>query len=175
MGTMWTTLAGLNWTTIAGVVGSVAPLITILIAVRALGSWKRTLRNQRIDECISAAYCLTGSPNRYEVVNGRGKLSTTAEAFDQLLTSFHDFDRAHTVVRRYRPDLDPLDVFHVGKIVLYLDYDDEGHASIEQRADGAVHNLSLVIDKLAPERPKETGALSRLARRLRSLRRRRRA
>jgi hypothetical protein len=57
---MWTTLAGLNWTTIAGVIGSIAPLITILIAVRALGSWKRTLRNQRIDECICAAYDLIG-------------------------------------------------------------------------------------------------------------------
>jgi hypothetical protein len=58
---MWTTLAGLNWTVIAGVIGSVTPLITVLIAYRALGSWKRTLQNQRVDECISAAYDLIGS------------------------------------------------------------------------------------------------------------------
>jgi hypothetical protein len=76
------------------------PLITILIAVRALGSWKRTLRNQRIDECISAAYDLVGSFERYKAVKSKHKISTTAEAFDQLLTSFRDFDRAYTVVGR---------------------------------------------------------------------------
>jgi hypothetical protein len=168
MGTMWTTLAGLNWTTIAGVVGSVAPLITILIAVRALGSWKRTLQNQRVDECISAASVLIGSLERFKKIKGRVRGSATQEAFDQLLASFHNFDCAYRITCRYRPDLDPNASHHVAKHLLFLDVDDDGSAPIEQRADGAANSLFLIIDVVSPwPRPKEPGALSRLVGRLR--------
>jgi hypothetical protein len=171
---MWTTLAGLNWTTIVGVIGSIAPLITILIAVRALGSWKRTLQNQRVDECISAAYDLIGSLERFKKIKDRGRGSATHEAFDQLLAGFYNFDCVYRITCRYRPDLDPNALFHVGKFVLFLDDDDE---SVSMRADGAIRTSFNIIDEVSPwPRPKEPGALSRLARRLRlALRRRRRA
>jgi hypothetical protein len=171
---MWTTLAGLNWTTIAGVIGSVAPLITILIAVRALGSWKRTQRNQRIDECISAAYDLIGSFERYREVKSRHKLSTTAEAFDQLLTSFRDFDRAYTVVRRYRSDLDPKDPYRIQKFLVGLEeYDDD---ESRQKVDELIQALYDIIHIFAPYREpgRKTGALSRLVDCLRFALRRRR-
>jgi hypothetical protein len=170
---MWTTLAGLNWTVIAGVIGSVAPLITILIAVRALGSWKRTLRNQRIDECISAAYDLIGSFERVKAVKGRARGGAIHETFDQLLASFHDFDRAYTVVRRYRSDLDPKDPYRIQKFLVGLDYNDE---SLTRHVDELIQALYGIIHKLAPYREprRKTGALSRLAGRLRFALRRRR-
>jgi hypothetical protein len=58
--------------------------------------------------------------------------------------------------------------------VLFLDDDDE---SVSMRADGAIRTSFNIIDEVSPwPRPKEPGALSRLARRLRlALRRRRRA
>jgi hypothetical protein len=172
---MWTTLAGLNWTVIAGVIGSVAPLITILIAVRALGSWRRTLRNQRIDECISAAYDLIGSLERFKKIKGRARGSATHEAFDQLLASFYNFDCVYRITCRYRPDLDPNALFHVGKFVLFLDVDDDESASIQRRADGAIRTSFNIIAEVSPwPRPKEPGALSRLAGRLRFALRRRR-
>jgi hypothetical protein len=142
--TIWTTLSDLNWTTIAGVVGSVAPLITILIAYRALGSWKRTLQNQRIDECISGAYDLIGSADRFITTKRRGRSSAIEETFDQLLASWHDFNRAYRLARRYRADLDPNATFEIQKLLSGLDYEPE----FQRLTDAMRRRLYDIIEKL---------------------------
>jgi hypothetical protein len=93
---MFEFLVSLDWSKIVGVVSSVTSLVTMSIALIALGSWKRTLRNQRIDECISAAYDLRGEIGdwvtiihqaRSSSIDGLAQGPVFTEAFDHMLRS----------------------------------------------------------------------------------------
>jgi hypothetical protein len=145
--TIGTTLAGLNWTAIAGVVGSVAPLATILIAYRALGSWKRTLQNQRVDECISATFSFKGSVDRYIAVKRRARGGAIHEVFDQLWASFRDFGRAYTVACRYHPELYQDAPFKIQKLLINLgdgEFSEQAY-DIDEQLGGVLND---VIEKL---------------------------
>jgi hypothetical protein len=63
------------------------------------------------------------------------------------MSSFRGFDRAYTVVGRYRPDLDPKDPFRIQKFLVGLDCDDEF-----DRVDELIGALYDIIHKLAPYR-----------------------
>jgi hypothetical protein len=118
-------LASLDWSKVASVVGSLTSLVTMCIALVALGSWRRTLRNQRIDECVSAAFHLIGTIERYRALKFdhnriiRSSQKGIEDALDRVLDGFRDFDRAYTIARRYRPDLSPKDVFGIVTSSLY--------------------------------------------------------
>ena len=66
------------------IIGAVASLATMCIALVALGSWRRTLRNQRIDEAISAAFDLAGAIERYVAVRRRGDGSCQTRLLRQI-------------------------------------------------------------------------------------------
>ena len=158
---MFEFLVSLDWSKIGGVVSSVTSLVTMSIALIALGSWKRTLRNQRIDECISAAYDLRGEIGDWVTIVHQARSSSTdglaqgpvfTEAFDQMLRSLRDFERSYRLALRYRRDLDPKALYGVRKILQFAHTDRPDMMPIEQQAHGAIGNLDTVIKRLERSR-----------------------
>jgi hypothetical protein len=149
---MMTVLASINWIQIAGFVGTIAPLVTIAIAVYALGSWKRTLHNQRIDECLGAAFDLMDALTDVIEIKRRRDVAATKDAFDQLDRSCRAFDRAYSMVRRYRPNLSPRIPFSVFKMFGGFDADRFTNDEVVEGLERGRGQLSGIIDSLC-DRP----------------------
>jgi hypothetical protein len=158
---MFEFLVSLDWSKIGGVVSSVTSLVTMSIALIALGTWKRTMRNQRIDECISAAYDLRGEIGdwvtiihqaRSSSIEGLAQGPVFTEAFEQMLRRLRDFERSYRIALRYRRDLDPKALYGVRKILIYLHTDRPDMPPIERQAGGAIDNLDEVIQRLERSR-----------------------
>jgi hypothetical protein len=96
---MWNWLTGIDWTKVAPVVGSIAPVTTISIALYTVKQWKRTLRRQKSDECISAARYLRGAVGRY--VSIKSRLGRDEDANREMWDGLRAFDQAYVVAQWY--------------------------------------------------------------------------
>jgi hypothetical protein len=132
-------------TNISEIVGSIAPLVTIYIAYRALGIWRRTLHHQRIDECISAAVDLEGLVGRLVTVKNSGGSGTSTEASGQMWAGWLRLNRAYFVARRYcEPPLDPDATKKIGEALYEL-------KGADRVADGTKDQIYKIINKLISE------------------------
>jgi hypothetical protein len=143
-------------------VGSIAPLITIGIAYRALGSWRLTLQNQRIDECINATFDLLGALEQFCKIArmGVGNYRTYGETWDRdkefherLRSSFRNFDRSYTITRRYRPNLSAKVPFRIQTFLTEKSVPTEDEINIMEAA--IREQLSHVLETLSAPTHKE--------------------
>jgi hypothetical protein len=97
----WTDIA----TAVGTIVAAVATCATAAIAAYAAVTWKDTLKNQRADECISAAR--VGALGRCLSIKEQRNLDMPPvwRAHDELRASWRRFDQAFYATRRYQPNL----------------------------------------------------------------------
>jgi hypothetical protein len=99
----WTETAT-AWATIVAAGGTCA---TALIALYAALTWKYTLKNQRADECVSAARGVVGAVGRCLRTKTKENLTNMApvwHAYDEVWESWRRFDQAYSAARRYHPE-----------------------------------------------------------------------
>jgi len=85
---------------------AVFTLLTAMIAFYAARSWRQTLKNDRIDEGISAARDLRGAVNRCRSLITVHVRDQIWPAYRQTWESWRRLDKALAVLRRYDTKLD---------------------------------------------------------------------
>jgi hypothetical protein len=95
--------------TIAPIISAVAACVVAAMAINAARIWRLTLRQQRADECMSAARDLSAAVDHFMRVKIKENLThvgTVIAAYEETLASWRRFDRTFGTACRYYPDLE---------------------------------------------------------------------
>lgn len=157
------------WEGAAELIKALAPIATVSVAAWAATTWRKSLMNQRADDCISAAHEMEAAIDRCLSLfwEQRGLIPTydrsqeLARRYDEVWkVSWRRFDQAYAVARRYHPTL-PREVPRkieaiMGELGKYVELHSHGSmvserpppASIAPRVDAL---LKLIEDTLQPQ------------------------
>jgi hypothetical protein len=102
--TAWGTIAA----AIAAGVAAIAAAIASWLSLKGADQWRRTIEEQRIDECVAASRDLEGILGRLISIRkqqGVHPTYPTFEVYDRLWDSWRRLDAAFSTARRYRRGL----------------------------------------------------------------------
>jgi hypothetical protein len=104
-------MSSCSWTDIvtaaAAIVTACAAAYAAWLAKSASDTWRRTLENQSVDECVSAVHELQSAINRVIALMEAGSpRDSVVDAYTEAWKlSWRRFDQAYAIAKRYHPGL----------------------------------------------------------------------